>query len=207
MVRLTIFLSSLCSVSVSISDSSSVFSLSQGGSTEANVTPVQMLLRGNWLLSLSAVGSHMLMFSYSKEMRRGSHKDYWSQNYNPGYQWWGEEEAPSVTPQALNPSVLESTIGFWSTTLTLPFHQKLDFFFVQIAPLAGDLVLFMASVAACVASLSYQTFTAEAEAQFSCSADCGFRRHHCVPLHGPCGYRQRFQLIYISCFYLHSAFN
>ncbi len=49
--------------------------LSQGGSTAMNVTPVPMLLRGNWLLSLGAVGSHMLMFSYSREMRRGSRKD------------------------------------------------------------------------------------------------------------------------------------
>lgn len=48
---------------------------SQGGSMDVNVTPVPMLLWGNWLLSLGAVGGHMLMFSYSREMRSGSHKE------------------------------------------------------------------------------------------------------------------------------------
>lgn len=48
----------------------------------ANVTPVPMLRGGEWLLGPGAVGSHMLMFSYSREMRRGSHKDSYSQSYS-----------------------------------------------------------------------------------------------------------------------------
>lgn len=54
---------------------------------------------------------------------------------------------------------------------------------------------------------SWEEEEEEEGAWFSRSADRGFRRHRCLPLHGPRSYRQRFQLIYISCFYLLSVFN
>lgn len=97
----------------------------RGAVVKANVTAVPMLRRGNWLLSLGAVSSHMLMFSYSRETRRGTRKDLKKVRITTPAT--AAEERPLLSRRERhylpNPSVPESGAGFWSGTSTPAFRS------------------------------------------------------------------------------------
>lgn len=114
---------------------SSILFLSQGGSCEMNVTPLTMLLRGNWLFSLCAVDSHMLIFHIPETWEEGAITSV-KVRITALLPVAGGRRGPfcHTQTQLKLPSLLQSALGPGGVTLMLTFYSNLFTFLHWLQP-------------------------------------------------------------------------